>query len=157
MSNINTKILNSVMFMIFFVRFGDTVNTGSRMESHGAPARIHVSYSTADLLKKSGHAFNLESRGTIPIKVTQRILYFNHKIGQRLGWNVCNEIRYVANCNSIIVLRVKPIWRRSGWKPDRWSSKWRLFIEINDEIFYWSIVLFFKIQSGILVCTVYGK
>ncbi len=48
--------------------FGETVNTASRMESSGAPLRIHVSESTATLLKKIG-GYRLEERGTIEIKV----------------------------------------------------------------------------------------
>tara|TARA_R110002072_G_scaffold282676_1_gene445671 strand:+ start:7 stop:1065 length:1059 start_codon:yes stop_codon:yes gene_type:complete len=45
--------------------WGDTVNTASRMESHGAPGRVHLSKSTRDAL---GEAFELEARGVIPVK-----------------------------------------------------------------------------------------
>ncbi len=45
--------------------WGDTVNTASRMESHGAPGRIQVSDATYELLK-DGYEF--ESRGTIRVK-----------------------------------------------------------------------------------------
>lgn len=45
--------------------WGDTVNTASRMESHGEPGAIHVSEATHALLKDD---FLFESRGTIDIK-----------------------------------------------------------------------------------------
>jgi len=45
--------------------WGDTVNTASRMESHGVPGRIHVSSATHVLL---AGMFELEPRGTIEIK-----------------------------------------------------------------------------------------
>jgi guanylate cyclase len=45
--------------------WGDTVNTASRMESHGAPGRIHVSDETARAL---GGAFELEERGVVNVK-----------------------------------------------------------------------------------------
>ncbi|XP_048851456.1 atrial natriuretic peptide receptor 1 isoform X3 [Brienomyrus brachyistius] len=48
--------------------FGDTVNTASRMESHGCPLRIHVSSPTKALLDKFG-TFHLELRGTVHMKV----------------------------------------------------------------------------------------
>ena len=37
-----------------FQLFGDTVNTAARMESNGSPNRIHVSESTAQLIKAAG-------------------------------------------------------------------------------------------------------
>ncbi|XP_045911398.1 guanylate cyclase soluble subunit beta-2-like isoform X1 [Micropterus dolomieu] len=46
--------------------FGDTVNTASRMESHGVPDHIHISTPTYSELKNSG--FNIQERGQIEVK-----------------------------------------------------------------------------------------
>ncbi|CAH8487735.1 unnamed protein product [Heterobilharzia americana] len=46
--------------------FGDTVNTSSRMMSHGLPNQIHVSESCYQAL--SPYPYMVESRGVIPIK-----------------------------------------------------------------------------------------
>ncbi|XP_041821748.1 guanylate cyclase soluble subunit beta-2 [Chelmon rostratus] len=46
--------------------FGDTVNTASRMESHGVPDHIHLSTSTYSELKDGG--FNIQKRGHIEVK-----------------------------------------------------------------------------------------
>ncbi len=45
--------------------WGDTVNTASRMESHGVPSRVHVSAATQALLEDH---FELEAREPIEIK-----------------------------------------------------------------------------------------
>lgn len=45
--------------------WGDTVNTASRMESHGEPGRIHVSEATYERLKER---YALEPRGERPVK-----------------------------------------------------------------------------------------
>jgi class 3 adenylate cyclase len=45
--------------------WGDTVNTASRMESHGVPGRVHVTQSTYELLRDH---FELESRGMLDVK-----------------------------------------------------------------------------------------
>lgn len=45
--------------------WGDTVNTASRMESHGLPGYIHVTSATYELLKDK---YLFENRGTIKIK-----------------------------------------------------------------------------------------
>ena len=45
--------------------WGDTVNTASRMESHGAPGRIHV---TSAVYEKLKNAYSFEERGTILVK-----------------------------------------------------------------------------------------
>jgi class 3 adenylate cyclase len=45
--------------------WGDTVNTASRMESHGVPGAIHCTEATAMLLKG---AFRLQARGSMVIK-----------------------------------------------------------------------------------------
>ncbi|KAJ3583287.1 hypothetical protein NHX12_029502 [Muraenolepis orangiensis] len=46
--------------------FGDTVNTASRMESHGVPDHIHISPSTYIELKDQG--FDIQARGEIEVK-----------------------------------------------------------------------------------------
>ncbi|KAK3102962.1 hypothetical protein FSP39_015315 [Pinctada imbricata] len=46
--------------------FGDTVNTASRMESHGIPARIHVSPTAYKLLADKGYEFR--ARGQLEVK-----------------------------------------------------------------------------------------
>ncbi|XP_055330957.1 atrial natriuretic peptide receptor 1-like [Paramacrobiotus metropolitanus] len=51
--------------------FGDTINTASRMESHGAVSKIHLSGTTKALLDELG-GFQMESRGSIVIKVGSR-------------------------------------------------------------------------------------
>ncbi len=45
--------------------WGDTVNTASRMESHGVPGRIHLSPSTYGLIKDE---FVCEPRGVVEVK-----------------------------------------------------------------------------------------
>ncbi len=45
--------------------WGDSVNTASRMESHGVPGKIHVTQSTYNLLKDQ---YQFESRGVMEIK-----------------------------------------------------------------------------------------
>ncbi len=45
--------------------WGDTVNTASRMESHGVPGRVHATRATADRLAAS---HRVELRGTIEVK-----------------------------------------------------------------------------------------
>jgi class 3 adenylate cyclase/ligand-binding sensor domain-containing protein len=45
--------------------WGDSVNTASRMESHGVPGRIHVTASTYNALKDK---YQFESRGVMEIK-----------------------------------------------------------------------------------------
>jgi guanylate cyclase len=45
--------------------WGDTVNTASRMESHGIPGQIQISETTYELIKKS---FKCEPRGVIDVK-----------------------------------------------------------------------------------------
>jgi guanylate cyclase len=45
--------------------WGDTVNVASRMESHGAPDRVHVTEATRALL---GTGFTFTERGAIPVK-----------------------------------------------------------------------------------------
>ncbi|XP_035692500.1 guanylate cyclase soluble subunit beta-2-like [Branchiostoma floridae] len=46
--------------------FGDTVNTASRMESHGIPGKVHISMKTYKLIKRRG--FVCASRGPTEIK-----------------------------------------------------------------------------------------
>jgi adenylate cyclase len=45
--------------------WGDTVNTASRMESHGEVGKIQISRATYDLVH---HAFICESQGEIEVK-----------------------------------------------------------------------------------------
>ncbi|XP_055344151.1 atrial natriuretic peptide receptor 2-like [Paramacrobiotus metropolitanus] len=48
--------------------FGDTVNTASRMMSHGLPGKTQMTGIAADLLRKSCSQFRMISRGVIKIK-----------------------------------------------------------------------------------------
>ena len=45
--------------------WGDTVNTASRMESHGIPGRIQVSETTYERLRGS---FEFEQRGEVDVR-----------------------------------------------------------------------------------------
>jgi class 3 adenylate cyclase/HAMP domain-containing protein len=45
--------------------WGDTVNTASRMESHGVPGRVHVTTAMVELVK---NVFDVETRGPIEVK-----------------------------------------------------------------------------------------
>jgi adenylate cyclase/guanylate cyclase len=45
--------------------WGDTVNTASRLESHGEPGRIQVTGETARRLE---HAYRFERRGVVEVK-----------------------------------------------------------------------------------------
>ena len=45
--------------------WGDTVNTASRMESHGEPSRVHVSQATYALLKDR---YRFTDRGEMMVK-----------------------------------------------------------------------------------------
>jgi class 3 adenylate cyclase len=45
--------------------WGDTVNTASRMESHGLPGKIQINESTFQVLRED---FECERRGVIQIK-----------------------------------------------------------------------------------------
>jgi hypothetical protein len=45
--------------------WGDTVNTASRMESHGLPSRVHASEATVAALDDR---FEIEARGEIDVK-----------------------------------------------------------------------------------------
>ncbi|XP_067858911.1 guanylate cyclase 2G [Heptranchias perlo] len=47
--------------------FGDTVNVASRMESNGLPLKVHISESTAEVLRALG-GYELVKRGTIKVK-----------------------------------------------------------------------------------------
>lgn len=49
------------------MRFGDAVNTASRMESHGEGGKIHVSSATIELIKQVDIIYL--PRGTLNIKV----------------------------------------------------------------------------------------
>jgi class 3 adenylate cyclase len=54
--------------------WGDTVNTASRMESHGAPGRIHT---TAAVFDKLASRFEFEERGPVSVKGKgEMITYF---------------------------------------------------------------------------------
>ena len=56
--------------VILHDRFGDTINTASRMESHGEADRIHVSEATFSLVEKDHPGqFSFQARGQIDIKV----------------------------------------------------------------------------------------
>lgn len=53
--------------------WGDTVNTASRMESHGLPGAVHLSSDSAALL---GDGYRLEARGDVQVKGKGRMSTF---------------------------------------------------------------------------------
>ena len=56
--------------------WGDTVNTASRMESHGEIGRVNISDATYQLVKDSG-VFEFESRGMVHVKGKRdQLMYF---------------------------------------------------------------------------------
>ena len=61
--------------------WGDSVNTASRMESHGVPGEIQVTEATWAKVKDS---FELESRGTITVKGKGEDVY---KRQQQVGFS----------------------------------------------------------------------
>ena len=56
--------------------WGDTVNTASRMESHGVAAAVQVSRATLDRLGPDAASFAVEPRGTIEVKGKGRLEVF---------------------------------------------------------------------------------
>ena len=63
--------------------WGDTVNTAKRMESHGAPGRVHVSATTRQAL---GEAFGFEPRGLLEVKGKGSMeTYFVHRRKEKAG------------------------------------------------------------------------
>ncbi len=66
--------------------WGDTVNTASRMESHGVPGRIHVTETTYERLKG---AFVFEKRGEVDVRGKGPMTtYF--LVGRRVGEDASN-------------------------------------------------------------------
>jgi class 3 adenylate cyclase len=53
--------------------WGDTVNTASRMESHGIPGRIQV---TEDVYRRLEEEFVFERRGEIEVKGKGRLVTY---------------------------------------------------------------------------------
>lgn len=64
---------------LFAHRFGDTVNTASRMESNGVPGRIHISQATYGLLPASMQESEWEMRGEIEVKGKGKMTTFLSK------------------------------------------------------------------------------
>src|SRR4051812_28669937 len=56
--------------------FGDTVNTASRMESHGAPMRVQASESSHQLLLLTTNLVKTEKRGVVDVKACIANLLF---------------------------------------------------------------------------------
>ncbi|KAH8851993.1 Soluble guanylate cyclase 88E [Schistosoma japonicum] len=68
--------------------FGDTVNTSSRMMSHGLPDKVHISESCAQSL--SPYPYEIECRGETPIKGKGNMkTYF--VIGRKSEFTLLNE------------------------------------------------------------------
>ncbi|KAL4716205.1 hypothetical protein ACJJTC_004699 [Scirpophaga incertulas] len=79
--------------------FGDTVNTASRMESHGEALKIHVSPKTKEVLDLYD-CFDLECRGEITMKGKGKMTTY-WLIGEKSG---CEEVRpFVKYCQNVTV------------------------------------------------------
>lgn len=64
-STINQPLVD--LWIKYYFRFGDTINTASRMESNGIPGKIHVNASTVAILAGDSK-FCFEERGLIEMK-----------------------------------------------------------------------------------------
>lgn len=83
--------------------FGDTVNTASRMESNGAPGRIHMSAAIAELLLAGGRHV-VEERGEIDVK-GKGMMRTYWLVGAAAGNDVSSEesIKRVVDCSRELV------------------------------------------------------
>ncbi|XP_013412013.1 uncharacterized protein LOC106174850 [Lingula anatina] len=81
--------------------FGDTVNTASRMESHGLPMKIHASAKTVETLELTGR-YDIERRGEIEIKGKGKMVTF---------W--LNGRKDMAEANNSMVCKWAPKKRRT--------------------------------------------
>lgn len=66
--------------------FGDTVNTASRMESHGEPLKIQISKAHKELLEKF-RTFIIIPRGEVDIKVSF-MLHLSLSLSLNIAWIV---------------------------------------------------------------------
>ncbi|KAJ0172185.1 hypothetical protein K1T71_012158 [Dendrolimus kikuchii] len=84
--------------------FGDTVNTASRMESHGEALRIHVSPKTKEVLDLYD-CFELECRGEIIMKgkgkMTTYWLLGEKSLYQEVQQQYCEQTNHVQNSSVV--------------------------------------------------------
>ncbi|XP_040278365.1 guanylate cyclase soluble subunit beta-2-like [Bufo bufo] len=85
--------------------FGDTVNTASRMESHGVPDKIHLSPTSFNALKHQD--FEIEERGAIEVKGKGKMMtYFllrNLQLSEEeiMGRQKNQDLEQNPNCTNL--------------------------------------------------------
>ena len=94
---VHKLIKRFIVRLVCCSRFGDTVNTASRMESHGEALRIHITQNTYDALRYF-NAFEMECRGEVQVQMRTN---FDLKFG------LCRKDLSCLICSSFLQIKGK--------------------------------------------------